>query len=385
MYPAKTFVAEGVGHGFDFYTGVPCSFLKPLINFTINSPDLFYLAAANEGDAVAMAAGAYLAGKKPVVIFQNSGLGNAVNPLASLAHPFKIPMVIVVTLRGEPGGKPDEPQHELMGLMTTGLLDSLRIGWEYFPESAEAVPAAWRRARHAVDAEKKCYGFVMRRDTLEPEKLCRGLRVGQNRPAALVVERYGMVSRPSRAEALERIQGITSGGKWAIIASTGYPSRELYALEDRADQFYMVGSMGCASSIGLGVAVARPSRPVAVIEGDGAVLMRLGAMATIGAYAPSNLIHVILDNEAHESTGSQETVSAGIRFAGLAESLGYARIYSGEDPALLDEAFASVGGGLTLAHLKIRVGASASLPRPSVTPAQVAERFAGHLRGGTAA
>lgn len=380
MYPASVFVGEGRKRGFDFYTGVPCSFLKPLINFAINSRDLVYLAAANEGDAVAAAAGAYLAGRRPVVIFQNSGLGNAVNPFASLTYPFRIPMVVVVTLRGEPGGKPDEPQHELMGAVTTRLLEALQIRWEYFPETEEAAAPAWLRAAETVERRRQCFAFVMKRDTLHPEPLQRGLKVGPRPAAALITRRFaGGGGRPSRAEALERVQELTRGKGWALIASTGYTARELYALEDRRDQFYMVGSMGCASSIGLGVSMAQPERKVAVIEGDGAVLMRLGAMATIGAYAPKKLVEVLLDNEAHESTGSQETVSAGIRFAELAESLGYARVFSGDDPAILNDAFKQDSGPVFV-HLKIRTGVRAELPRPSVAPAAVASRFGAYLQ-----
>ena len=139
MINAGDFLTSCMGRGFRFFTGTPCSYLKPIINYVMSDDAFSFVNAANEGDAVALASGATLAGKKSVVMFQNSGLGNAVNPLTSLSYPFKIPLLLIVTLRGEPGGPKDEPQHELMGKITTDLLDNMRIGWTYFPESTDKI------------------------------------------------------------------------------------------------------------------------------------------------------------------------------------------------------------------------------------------------------
>ncbi|MDP7041670.1 MAG: thiamine pyrophosphate-binding protein, partial [Gammaproteobacteria bacterium] len=146
MIEASEFLEAAHERGFALFTGVPCSYLKPLINYVIDSPELRYIGAANEGDAVAIAAGAQLGGTRSVAMFQNSGLGNAVNPLTSLLHTFKLPVLLIPTLRGEPGGPADEPQHELMGAITTDMLDLMQIQWEYFPVEAEQIPAALDRA-----------------------------------------------------------------------------------------------------------------------------------------------------------------------------------------------------------------------------------------------
>ncbi|MFQ5634587.1 MAG: thiamine pyrophosphate-binding protein, partial [Gammaproteobacteria bacterium] len=134
MIEAGRFVGAARDYGFDLYAGVPCSYLQPLINHVIGADDVTYVGAANEGDAVAIAAGAELGGRRGAVLLQNSGLGNAVNPLTSLAHPFRIPVLVIVTLRGDPGGAPDEPQHELMGRITAPILETMSIPWEWFPD-----------------------------------------------------------------------------------------------------------------------------------------------------------------------------------------------------------------------------------------------------------
>ncbi|HOV40005.1 MAG TPA: thiamine pyrophosphate-binding protein, partial [Spirochaetales bacterium] len=149
MIRAENFAREALKRGFSLWTGVPCSYLKPFINYVIDSPELRYVPAVNEGDAVALAAGSTLAGIPAIVMFQNSGLGNAVNPLSSLTYIFKIPVLIIITLRGEPGGPHDEPQHELMGTITTRMLDLLEIRWEYFPTEEDTVaPSLDRATRH---------------------------------------------------------------------------------------------------------------------------------------------------------------------------------------------------------------------------------------------
>ena len=195
--------------------------------------------------------------------------------------------------------------------------------------------------------------------------------------------RGGRARGVTRHDALREVVARTSPGSTAILASTGYCGRELYAVADRPNQIYMVGSMGCVIPWALGLALARPDLKVLAVDGDGAALMRMGAMATVGAYRPPNFKHLLLDNGAHDSTGGQATVSRSISFAGVAAACGYARAIEGDDllelAAWLDEPW---GSGPSFARLWIRTGTPADLPRPSISPADVKTRFMRHFAGG---
>lgn len=375
---AETFIQQAKQAGFQLYTGVPCSYLKPFINYVIDAPDLAYIGAANEGDAVAIASGADLGGKRAVVMFQNSGFGNAVNPLTSLNAIFEIPVLVIATLRGEPGGPHDEPQHKLMGQITTGMFDLLGIPWEYFPSEEAQVAAVVERAVGHMTKTRTPYGLVMKKDAVAAHKLTskperRAFNVAAEDtsawPAAL----------PSRTEVLRAVQGAARPTD-VLVATTGYTGRELYALEDRPNQLYMVGSMGCASTFGLGLAWAQPQRRTIVLDGDGAVLMRMGALATLGYERPKNLLHIVLDNEAHESTGGQSTVAHSVDFAGVARACGYPRVVRGTSLEQIARLVAEEPRELTLVHVKMKKGAPDDLPRPTVTPVQVVERLREWLR-----
>jgi phosphonopyruvate decarboxylase len=378
MIQAASFVSQAREMGFRLFTGVPCSYLKPLINYVIDAPALDYVGAANEGDAVAVAAGADLAGRRAVVMFQNSGFGNAVNPLTSLNATFHIPALLITTWRGEPGGAPDEPQHELMGQITPELFDVLRIRWEFFPQAeGEVGPVLARAVRH-MEATRLPYGLVMRKGAVAPHPL--RARPAARPPAAEVLPAPAWpAERPGRDEVLRRVQAA-AGPTDAVVATTGYTGRALYALDDRPSQLYLVGSMGCASSVGLGLALAQPRRRVLVIDGDGAALMRLGALATIGDRRPPNLVHVLLDNEMHESTGGQAAVSSSVDLSAVARACGYPRVVRAADLDACTRALQDGGKELTFVHVKTGPGENKDLPRPTVTPRQVAERFRRWLR-----
>ena len=316
MIPASSFIDSCKKHGLTLWTGVPCSYLKPFINFVIDAPDLRYVGATNEGDAVGIAAGADLGGQPSVVMFQNSGFGNTVNPLTSLNMIFKVPTLVITTLRGEPGGAHDEPQHELMGQITGGLFDLMQIPWEYFPTEVSEVDAVMGRAVAHMTEKRTPYGLIMRKDSVADYKL--QTKASPKPVTEGSVGPWGpQASYPTRREVLAMIQAKVQPTD-ALVATTGFTGRALYALDDRPSQLYMVGSMGCASSFGLGLAIAQPQRRVVVLDGDGAALMRLGALATLGYERPDNLIHVLLDNEVHDSTGGQETVSHSVDLAGVA-------------------------------------------------------------------
>ena len=375
MIRADSFLEKAKQAGFELYTGVPCSYLKPFINYVIDAPDLSYIGATNEGDAVAIASGAEIGGKRAVVMFQNSGFGNAVNPLTSLNMIFKLPVLVITTLRGEPGGPHDEPQHALMGEITTGLFDLMRIPWEYFPTEEALVAPVLERAVGHMTREKTPYGLVMKKDSVEGYKL---KTKAQRRPIAAGPDDASRWPEelPSRTDVLRAVQKASRPDD-CLVATTGYTGRELYALEDRANQIYMVGSMGCASTFGLGLAWARPEKRVIVLDGDGAALMRMGGLATIGYERPSNFVHILLDNEAHDSTGGQSTVSHSVDLAAVARACGYARSVRATSLEQLGKIVADQAGTkeLTFVHVKMKPGAPDDLPRPTVTPVEVADRL----------
>jgi phosphonopyruvate decarboxylase len=379
MITADGFLAASCARGIDFCTGVPCSFLTPLINRTIGEPSLNYVGAASEGEAIAIAAGAWLAGRNTVVMCQNSGLGNAVNPLTSLNFPFRIPTLLIVTWRGQPGIH-DEPQHELMGQITAGMLDIMRIEHAMFPSEAAAVGPVLDAAVTEMSERGLPYALIMPHDTVCDDTLPPPSALSPVRGTRLDLRRDG--ARPRRDEILQRvIDGAPEAA--AIIATTGKAGRELFTLADRKQHFYLVGSMGCASGVGLGVSL-NTRRPIIVLDGDGAALMKLGTFATIGVTGPGNLIHIVLDNGVHDSTGGQATVSAAIDFAGVALACNYLRAISCDSVAGFDRALAEAleAVGPTLVHARILPGSMVKLGRPTVTPQQVARRFQSFMTSG---
>ena len=375
MIKANEFIEAAREHGFVRYTGVPCSFLTALINYVINDDQLQYVSSANEGDALATAAGAAIGGQRSVVMMQNSGLGNAVSPITSLAYVFRIPFLIITTHRGQPGLK-DEPQHELMGQITQELFELMRVPWKTFPKNAEDIPAALQHAVDYMGKERRPYAFIMGKGTVAKHTLkTNPVTDIRKRPTTLTIYDNKPGEPASRRDALKKIIEHTPEDSSIVIATTGYTGRELFAIQDRYNHIYMVGSMGCASSLALGIALARSDLKTVIIDGDGAGLMRMGNFATLGSYGGSNLIHILLDNEVHDSTGAQATVAGNIQFARIAEANGYSVSLSGYEPSLLDELFSLQGHeGPVFGHLKIRAGTIENLPRPNITPADVLTR-----------
>lgn len=372
MIQADDFLERVRRRGFDFWTGVPCSFLTALINRTISSPDVTYVGATSEGEAVGIAAGAWLAGRRPIVMCQNSGLGNAVNPLTSLNFPFKIPMLLIVTWRGQPGIK-DEPQHELMGRVTGDLLDAIEIPHALFPASVDEIDAALDRAEASMNERSLPYALIMQKDSVADESLeAKAVVAGAGGPRA---DLRTHASLATRYEALKLVQE-NAPEKSIIVATTGKSGRELFTLGDRPQQIYLVGSMGCASAVGLGLAL-NISHPVIVLDGDGAALMKMGNVATIGAFAPKNLVHVVLDNGVHDSTGGQSTVSPGVDFAGIAQNCGYARSCVADSLQGFATSFAEslATPGPHMLHWRIAEGSLEKLGRPTVHPSQIARRL----------
>ena len=378
MISASTFVEATRAHGFSLWTGVPCSYLKPFINYVIDTPDLLYVGAANEGDAVALASGAELGGRPSEVMFQNSGFGNAVNPITSLNMIFRVPILIITTLRGEPGGAHDEPQHALMGEITTGLFDLMKVPWEYFPTEEKEVAAVLERAVSHMKKNRTPYGLVMKKDSVSDHKL-------QTKPAPRPLTPFTtpLAARteaaPTRREILAAVQQ-GAAKRDAVVATTGFTGRALYALDDRKSQLYMVGSMGCAGPFGLGLAFAQRDRRVIVLDGDGALLMRMGALATLGYERPNNLLHIAIDNEVHDSTGGQSTVTHSIDLAAVAAACGYPRVVRAQTAAEVGAIVAAGTKELTFVHVKAAPGEKGDLPRPKETPVEVFDRMREWLR-----
>lgn len=380
MIEAREFLERARKLGFEWYAGVPCSFLTPFINYVIGDSSLNYISCANEGDALATAAGITAGGKRAVVMMQNSGLGNAVSPLTSLTYVFKIPVLLICTQRGAPGIA-DEPQHELIGRITGSLFDLMEVPWEPFPTQAVEIPKVLERANGSMRTKQTPYALVMSRGTVAPHALDSKPEKKNNTGAVRRCFSW-QDDRPTRNQALQRIVELTPEKDTVLITTTGYTGRELFAIADRLNHLYMVGSMGCAPSLALGLALARPDLRVVVIDGDGAALMRMGNIATVGAYGGNNFTHILLDNEAHESTGGQETVSPNVLFARIAEACGYPAVAEGDDLSLIGSLLGSYLPGPRFLHLKIKRGTRKDLPRPSSPPPVVLRRLMKHIAMG---
>ena len=383
MIQSQDFISACMSRGYTFYAGVPCSFLKPLINYVIQNPDVDYVTSTSEGEAVGIAAGAYLAGCKAVVMCQNSGLGNTINPLTSLCFPFRIPILLIVTLRGEPALN-DEPQHELMGQITGELLETLHIQWDFFPDAPEKIGMVLERAESEMAKTSLPFALIMKKGSVsktdflyEPAKCKRSWATPEGE------FRCEPENRMSRFESI-RIIREAFGNDDAIIATTGKIGRELFTLGDTKNQLYVVGSMGCAAGIGFGIQHVRPNQRVVVLDGDGAVLMKMGTLATIGNNEPSHFIHVVLDNEVYESTGGQRSVSPTVDFCHIAAACGYKKCYRVDTHNDLIHAIHTVkeNPGPSLIHVKVSSGSDSSLGRPTLKPFQVKERFMKFLAAG---
>lgn len=370
MINTQQFGEELKQSGFTFYTGVPCSFLKNLINYAIN--DCEYIGATNEGDAISIASGAYLGGKSPVVLMQNSGLANAVSPLVSLNYTFKIPILGFVSLRGEPG-MPDEPQHELMGQITTRLLDLMEVNWAYLSSDLAKAKFQIQQAVQTIQRNRPFF-FVVRKGTFQEEILQNQEQKPKSHPFKRIKNASDQL--PQRFEALSVIHSLADNHT-VQLATTGKTGRELYEIEDMEGNFYMVGSMGCISSVGLGLSLSKKDKDIIVIDGDGALLMRMGALATNGYYSPPNMLHILLDNNAHDSTGGQKTVSDNIDFIEITAACGYSKSIYVHNLEQLKSSIMDwkIAKGLTFLHLKIAPGSKKDLSRPHIKPYQVKDRL----------
>ena len=370
----ETLAAEGV----DFLAGVPDSLLKEFCAYVDAAlPPEGHVIAANEGTAVGLAAGHHLAtGSLPMVYLQNSGLGNTVNPILSLADPevYGLPMIVLIGWRGAPGVK-DEPQHVKQGRVTPALLDAMELPYRVLDGDPDAATeaAAW-----AAQTARATGGPVV----VLVHKGAFG-KAEAKRPTRAVPD-----TMLAREAAIALITGALPGGA-TIVATTGMISRELYESrgasgQDRARDFLTVGSMGHASQIALGIARAKPGAQVVCLDGDGAALMHLGGMATIGTSDTGDLLHVVLNNGAHDSVGGQPTVAQQISLTAIARACGYDRV---EGPVEAEaDIHAQVAAlvqvpGRRFLEVRVRPGSRADLGRPKESPAQNKAQFIARLRG----
>jgi phosphonopyruvate decarboxylase len=355
MISAEAFCAQLDHLGVRLVTGVPCSYFGGPLQLLERQPGR-YVPAANEGSALAIAAGAELAGRRSAVILQNSGFGNLVNPLTSLVMTFDIPVLVFMSLRGWPDPARDEPQHAVMGRTSMGLLDVLDLPYWVLEPDEEHLAKVLREARATG---RPAFVLVSKRTIAGPDT------EPQTPPG------FG------RREAIAALAPHLDGA--LVFATTGYIGRELYGQADAPTNFYMQGSMGHALGLGLGAAVSTPDRRVVVVDGDGAVLMHQGACVTVGALGPRNLSHVVLDNGAYESTGGQLTTSSSVDWSHLGAAAGYRSTTVCATAAELDRALADTRGEdgphLVVARIASAPGVTPPRVTSGLTPAQLRERF----------
>lgn len=361
--------------GADFYTGVPDSQLKALCDYLMSRYGInpkHHVIAANEGNCTALAAGYHLAtGKVPVVYMQNSGEGNIINPVASLLNDkvYGIPCIFVVGWRGEPGVH-DEPQHIYQGEVTVKLLEDMDIKtFVIGKETTEAELEAVMKEYGEVLAVGKQVAFVVRKGALAFDEKVK----------------YANENTMLREDIIRKIVAVS--GEDAIVSTTGKASRELFEIREVNGQshgydFLTVGSMGHSSSIALGIALQKPEKKVWIIDGDGAVLMHMGSMALLGTNAPKNVVHVVINNGAHETVGGMPTVAREIDLEKIAEGCGYGKTVSVSNAEALECALreAKTYDGLSFIEVKCAIGARDDLGRPTTTAKENKEGFMEQLR-----
>ncbi|MFO7736789.1 MAG: phosphonopyruvate decarboxylase [bacterium] len=367
-----TFLKE---KGTDLFTGVPDSTFKGLTTcLNLKCADFIHLSASNECEAVGIAAGYHLStGKIPAVYMQNSGFGKTVNPYTSLASQdvYSIPMLMIIGWRGEPGKK-DEPQHKMMGRITKDLLRVLEI------ENCELDVENWQtQINSALNycKENSCPFAVVVKSGMFSEACVENKKVENQFPLREKILEKIVVSAPPNA---------------LFISTTGKTSRELFEMRKKLNMvhnsdFYTVGSMGCASSIGLGVAFGDHGRHVCIIDGDGAALMQMGTFAAIGKHGQNrNITHIIVDNQAHESTGGQPTLSSNVSFEGVAKNCGYKFVYSASSIEEVENAIPKLteNNELKLFVIKSKKGSRPDLGRPTTTPVENKINFMGNIKNG---
>lgn len=363
MIRPEYFIEKLKENGIDCFAGVPDSLLKNICAYITDHCDARHnIITANEGAAVGLAAGHYLATGKPACVYmQNSGEGNIINPLASLTDPevYNIPVLLLIGWRGKPGSH-DEPQHVKQGKVTTGLLNTMGINFDVLSKDEDKAGKQIDKAVKALH-NKEVYALIIEKNTFDDYKL-------QN------VEKNDLTM--SREEAIQTV-AAELGEKDCIVSTTGMISRELFEYRTAMNQgherdFLTVGSMGHASQIALGIAMAQPHRRIWCLDGDGAIIMHMGSMSIVASKKPKNYIHVVFNNGAHDSVGGQPTVGLDIDLPRIARAVGYKHTYSVSTKSDLTDVLKEIKiqDGLSLLEIKVRKGNRIDLGRPTTTPIQ---------------
>ena len=377
MISPKFFIEKLRENGIDCFAGVPDSLLKNVCAYITDHCDAQHnIIAANEGAAVGIAAGHYLATGKPACVYmQNSGEGNIINPLASLTDPevYNIPVLLLIGWRGRPGVH-DEPQHVKQGKVTTGLLNVMGVNYEVLNKEEDKAEKQIAKAIKALK-NKEVFALVIEKGTFDDYTL-------QN------VEKNDLSL--SREEAIQ-MAAASLGDKDCIVSTTGMISRELFeyrtaVLQGHERDFLTVGSMGHASQIALGIAMAQPERHVWCFDGDGAAIMHMGSMAIVASKAPKNYIHVVFNNGAHDSVGGQPTVGLNIDLPAIARAVGYKHVVSVDNKSDLENQLSiinsqlSISEGPILLEIRVKKGNRKDLGRPTTTPIQNKEALMSFLQ-----
>ncbi len=355
-------------NNFTFFTGVPDSTFKSWMSFLddMHGKDLQNIIASNECEALSIASGYHLATKNyGTVYMQNSGLGKTVNPITSLADPevYSIPMLLLIGWRGEPGKK-DEPQHKKMGRITIPLLDTLEIPHEIFPANKTDFESLIPKIKQHFEEKNSPFALIVKKGTLEPYKS---------------IKKSNLNFEMNREQALNIIVDNLKNDE-VIVSTTGKTSRELFEARMRRKEdprdFYTVGSMGCASAIGLGIALNSKAKTI-IFDGDGALIMQMGSLATISHYQPSNLYHILFDNNAHDSTGGQPTVSNTVNFKEVFLGNGYKAVYESSTEQDLKIKLNTLlsNSGPSVLIVKVNKGARENLGRPTTSPIENKKTF----------
>ncbi len=371
MIRPEYFIEKLRENGIDCFAGVPDSLLKNICAYITDHYDAQHnIIAANEGAAVGLAAGHYLATGQPACVYmQNSGEGNIINPIASLTDPevYNIPVLLLIGWRGRPGVH-DEPQHVKQGKVTTGLLNTLGINFDVLSMEEDKAEKQITKAIKALQ-NNEVYAMVIEKDTFEDYKL-------QN------VEVNDLTM--SREEAIQTVTAAL-GEKDCIVSTTGMISRELFEYRAAMNQgherdFLTVGSMGHANQIALGIAMAKPDRRVWCFDGDGAAIMHMGSMAIVANKAPKNYVHVVFNNGAHDSVGGQPTVGLKIDLPAVAKAVGYKETISVDNKEALVGVLTDIAEGPILIEVKVKKGNRKDLGRPTTTPIQNKEALMAFLK-----
>jgi phosphonopyruvate decarboxylase len=360
-------------HGIDLVTGVPCSLVEDVIAVLERDRRRPYVAAVREDAALGVAAGGWLAGRRPAVIMQNSGLGTSLNALASLSCLYGLPALLLVTWRGWQGK--DAPEHILMGQITPPLLDLLGIPHRVPTAASAAADVAW--AVREMQATMRPVALLVPPGVVETGHA----QAAGDTPSAIAVaparspvpERALGAPRISRLAALEA--AVKTLDREVVVHANGYICRESFSIADRPQNFYMIGSMGLAPAIGLGVALGRHDAATVVFDGDGNVLMALGVLAMVGAQRPSRFVHCVFDNEVYGSTGNQTSPSRTVRLDRVAAAAGYRTAVAVTERADVEAALRHALGADGPHFILVKVTADeAPVPRIPHSPSEIRDR-----------